>query len=115
MKPVSATNYLFNPVAPVIVELKALNKFILVVGVPLESFNDWHATLISLDDVHGKIFNVVRAILQEQVRHYLDFLFVILVVIFTDIILSGQVEECILWIFDDILLTFYKIIQRLNI
>ena len=101
-------------VAPVIVELETLNKLVLVVGVPLESFNDWHATLISLNDVHGKIFYVVRAILQEQVGHNVDFLFVILVVIFTYVILSGQVEECVLWIFDDILLTFYKIIQRLN-
>lgn len=101
-------------VAPVIVELETLNKLVLVVGVPLESFNDWHTTLISLNDVHGKIFYVVRAILQEQVGHNVDFLFVILVVIFTYVILSGQVEECVLWIFDDILLTFYKIIQRLN-
>lgn len=39
-------------VGPVVVELQGLHELVLVVGVPLVGLNDWHAALVSLDDVH---------------------------------------------------------------
>jgi len=54
-------------ISSVVVELKSLDEFVLLIGVPLEGLNDGHTSLICLNDIHGQILNEVLVILCDKV------------------------------------------------
>ena len=82
-------------VRSVVVELNGLHEFLLVISVLLEGLDDGHTSLVSLNDVHGKISYEVLVVLSDEVRSYDEFLLVIFVVLAV-VVLSGQLEERIL-------------------
>lgn len=55
-------------VCSVVVEFECLDELVLVVGIVLEGLDDWHATLVCLDDLHGQVFHKVVVIFCNQVR-----------------------------------------------
>lgn len=67
-------------IGPIVVELEGLNELVLAVGIPLISLNDWHATLVCLDDVHREILNIVLIVLGDQVTLHRDDLLIVRVV-----------------------------------
>lgn len=75
-------------ISSVVVELQCLNELVLVVGIPLVSLHNWHAALVSLDNVHGKIFDVVLVVLCNQITLDSDNLFLLLLLILVSVILS---------------------------
>ena len=75
-------------ISSVIVELQCLDELVLVVGIPLVSLYNWHATLVGLDYVHRKIFDVILVVLCNQITLDSDNLFLLLLLILVSVILS---------------------------
>ena len=46
-------------IGPVVVELEGLDELVLAVGIPFIGLNNWHATLVGLNDVHREIFDII--------------------------------------------------------
>lgn len=84
-------------VSSVVVELKSLDKLVLAVSIPFESFDNWQASLIGLQNIHRKIFNEILVIFSDDVTLDGDLLFVVFI-IFGGVVISGQVEELLLWV-----------------
>ena len=84
-------------VGSIMIEFKCLNKLVFVVSIVLKSFNDRHASLVGLDDLHGQVFHEVVMIFCDQVTFDDDgssLVFIVLGVV----ILLGQLEECVSWV-----------------
>ena len=64
-------------VGPVVVELQGLHELVLAVGIPLVGLDNWHATLICLNDVHREILNIILTILRNQITLDSDNLFIV--------------------------------------
>ena len=40
-------------ISSIVVKLEGFDEFVLIVGIPLVCLNNWHASLVGLDNVHG--------------------------------------------------------------
>jgi len=86
-------------ICSVVIELEGLHELSLVVGVPLEGLNDWHATLVGLNDVHRQVLDVILVVFGNDVTSNCDFLLVVFVVLAV-VVVSRQLKEGIPWVLD---------------
>ena len=64
-------------IGPVVVELEGLDELVLAVGIPFICLDNWHATLVRLNDVHREILYIVLIVFSYQITlHSNDFLFI---------------------------------------
>ena len=74
-------------VGSVVVEFESLYELLLMICVSFKSLDDGHTSLISLDNVHGKVLDVVLVVLCDQVRSDGD-AFLVLFVVLTIVVVS---------------------------
>jgi hypothetical protein len=86
-------------IGPVVVELEGLDELVLAVGIPFICLDNWHATLVRLNDVHREILYIVLIVFSYQITlHSNDFLFIRVLVVLVCVVLSRQIKELLSWI-----------------
>ena len=100
-------------IGSVVVELEGLDELVLAVGIPLISLNDWHATLIGLNDIHREIFDIILVVLGDQITFHSDHLLIVRV-IFVRVVLSGEIEELLSWILGAVAHFFHIFFEALD-
>ena len=76
-------------IGPVVVELEGLDELVLAVGIPFIGLDDWHATLVRLNDVHREILYIVLVVFSYQITlHSNDLLFLRVLVVLVCVVLS---------------------------
>lgn len=86
-------------IGPVVVELEGLDELVLAVGVPFIGLDDWHATLVRLNDVHREILDIVLVVFSYQITfHSNDLLFLRVLVVLVCVVLSREIKELLSWI-----------------
>lgn len=84
-------------VASIGIELEGLIKLVFVIGIVLESFDDWHTSLVGLNDLHGQIFYEVVFVFCGQETADSDCLALVFVVLGV-VVLPRQIEEGVSWV-----------------
>lgn len=79
-------------VSPIVIKLECLNEFVLAVRIPFKCLDNWHAPLIRLNDLHGKIFDIILIVFCDQVTSYRDRVFVASCIL-ACVIFSRKVEK----------------------
>ena len=64
-------------ISPVVVELQSLHELVLVVGIPLVCLDNWHATLVCLNDIHREILHIVLVVFRNQITFDSDNLLIV--------------------------------------
>ena len=86
-------------IGPVVVELEGIDELVLAVGIPFICLDNWHATLVRLNDVHREILYIVLIVFSYQITlHSNDFLFIRVLVVLVCVVLSRQIKELLSWI-----------------
>ena len=86
-------------IGPVVVELEGLDELVLAVGIPFICLDNWHATLVRLNDVHREILYIVLIVFSYQITlHSNDFLFIRVLVVLFCVVLFRQIKELLSWI-----------------
>lgn len=86
----------------VVIELECLDEVGRIVCVLLVCLDDWHVTLLGLDDFHGLVEQVVFVVLGQQETLNLDSLHIVTIRVLGFVVSIGLLEVCLLGIFDDV-------------